>query len=212
VSIYDHNYFETGEQNHCSCYTNYRWLPALTIPMARSIAETLPLSPEDWILDFGCAKGYLVKALRRLGHGRAYGVDASEYAISKADQETRPFLAVIADGVLPQTMGAGSWDWILAKDVLEHLSEQYLAIILRRFRTTAHKVFAVVPLGDGSHYLIPEMERDITHQIRRPLGWWERQFLDAGFAKVRTSYKMAGVKENWTSKYPKGNGFFIATA
>lgn len=43
------------------------------------------------VLDVGCAKGFLVKALRNLGI-QAYGIDISEYALSKAEANIRPYL------------------------------------------------------------------------------------------------------------------------
>lgn len=43
-------------------------------------------------LDVGCAFGYLVKGLRELGVD-AYGIDISEYALDKADEDVKPYLA-----------------------------------------------------------------------------------------------------------------------
>jgi len=63
---YDEEYFESGLATGKSCYLNYRWLPELTIKMAHNIIRYLDLKENEKILDYGCAKGYLVKAFRIL--------------------------------------------------------------------------------------------------------------------------------------------------
>ena len=84
---YDEDYFERGVETGKSLYSNYRWIPELTIPICAELIMQLKIGPEDTILDFGCAKGFIVKALRLL-HREAYGVDISEYAIKQARKST----------------------------------------------------------------------------------------------------------------------------
>ena len=80
---YGKSYYEDGIKSGVSCYENYRWLPELSIPLAFEIAEYLNIKKTDSILDFGCAKGYLVKSFRLL-HYDCYGVDVSEFKTTKA--------------------------------------------------------------------------------------------------------------------------------
>lgn len=197
------DYYENGREKRLSCYKDYRWLPELTLPMARSIVDQLQIPQDARILDFGCAKGYLVKALRLMGY-QAFGVDISAYAIGAADKEVRPYLALIEPGD-----DTGEYDWAIAKDVLEHVPEKDLLRILNSIR--AQRLFVVVPLGDGNGYLIPEMEQDVTHKIWQPLEWWVSSLRSAGFRWITNAYHMPGVKEKWTNKYPRGNGFLVAS-
>jgi cyclopropane fatty-acyl-phospholipid synthase-like methyltransferase len=207
---YDANYFEHGKALGLSCYENYRWLPDLTIPLAQSLIAELGILKTDTILDFGCAKGYLVKAFRSLGYN-ASGCDVSEYALSCADAETRPHLHLLKpDAPLPPS-GQFAWDWVLAKDVLEHLDKQQIEFRLADFFASSLNVFAAVPLGDGSRFLIPEMEQDVTHVTRERLSWWQGEFFKAGFSHVAATHKMHGVKTNWTDPHPTGNGFLVAS-
>ena len=203
MSQFNKDYYENGQEKGISCYTNYRWLPDLTLPLARAIVDRLDIQPDQRVLDFGCAKGYLVKALRLMGY-RAYGVDISEYAISVADELVRPNLFLIAPG-----SPTPECDWAIAKDVLEHTSEDDLPQVLSSIRTT--RLFVVVPLGDGKRYVIPEMEEDVTHKIREPLEWWVSTLRGAGYRWISNSYSMHGVKEKWTNKYPQGHGFLVAS-
>ena len=75
------------------------------------------------VLDAGCAMGYLVAALRDRGV-EAYGVDISEYAISKVREDIRPYCAV---GSLTEPLPDGlpkRYDLVVTIEVLEHLYEE----------------------------------------------------------------------------------------
>ncbi len=202
-NLFNRDYYENGKEAGVSLYENYRWLPDLTIPMAEAIVAACGIKQSDIILDFGCAKGYLVKALRGLGY-LAYGTDISEYALSQADQETAKFL------YLGGGRGDMRFDWTIAKDVLEHMSEQELMPLLMNLRKETEHLFVAVPLGNNGRYTIPEMELDVTHKIRRPLWWWSSQLEEAGFKNVASTFALRGIKENWTRKFQMGNGFLIA--
>jgi SAM-dependent methyltransferase len=68
------------------------------------------------VLDAGCAKGFLVRALRERGV-EAYGIDASEYAISQAGEEVRPYVQV---GSITEPL-KDRYDLITCIEVIEHL-------------------------------------------------------------------------------------------
>ena len=75
------------------------------------------------VLDAGCAMGYLVAALRDRGV-EAYGVDISEYAISKVREDIRPYCAA---GSLTEPLPDGlpkRYDLVVTIEVLEHLYEE----------------------------------------------------------------------------------------
>lgn len=75
------------------------------------------------IIDFGCAYGYLVHELRKLGVD-AWGVDISSYAISKASENVKPYLRVasVLDG-LPQELDR-KYDMAICIEMIEHLYEE----------------------------------------------------------------------------------------
>lgn len=196
------DYYERGEEKGLSLYTSYRWLPSLTVPMAGALTRELGIMKPETIMDYGCAKGYLVKALRILGF-TAFGWDISEYAVNAADDDTRNFLYT-------PPSSRGSTDWTLAKDVLEHMTEEETLAALRDIRANSGRLFVAVPLGSGNAYTIPDMEKDVTHKIRQPLWWWTGLVEEAGFKVVSAEFSMKGVKENWTRRWPMGNGFISA--
>jgi SAM-dependent methyltransferase len=204
-SQYDAEYFLRGKQTGKSLYENYRWLPDLTVPMVRAIVGHLGVQQADTVLDFGCARGYVVRAFRELGH-EAWGVDVSEWAITNADKEAKPFLKRMAD---PRALLPVTFDWIIAKDVLEHVAEVQATI--NDLMASARKgVFAVVPLSlyDGTPYVVADYEKDVTHIHRLCLSSWARMFMRPGWS-VAGSFMVPGVKANYQT-WEWGNGFVTA--
>lgn len=205
--IYNEDYYEHGVELGISGYSHYRWMPELTIPMCHEMVIQLGINKNETILDFGCAKGYLVKGFRCL-HLTAFGVDISEYAVSQSPEDVKPFLTVLKPDQDLEGVFSTRFDWIIAKDVLEHVPYENLQSILKSLRRIGCKLFVVCPLGDGKKYVIPEYEKDITHIIRENLDWWKTQLQEAGFSVTKALYKMPNIKENW-AHYAFGNGFFV---
>lgn len=203
---YDADYFLRGKELGISGYTDYRWMPDLTIPMAQVIIDHCGIDKKDKILDFGCARGYVVKAFRRLGH-EAYGVDVSQWAVENGDEEIKQHLVHAPDGSLPDTR----FDWVIAKDVLEHIP--YVSYVITRLMNAASKgVFAVVPLShfDNSKYVVDEYEKDVTHIQRKTIGTWIEMFMRHGWS-VEASFRIAGIKDNYYKPgWEQANGFITA--
>ena len=198
-NLYDEEYFESGIENKKSCYTNYRWIPELTIPMAFAMIEYLKISPQEKILDFGCAKGYLVKALRLL-HREAFGYDISDYAKNSVPQEIKKFIV--------EDYRNKNFDWIISKDVFEHIPYEEIDETLQNISSATKKLFCIIPLGENGEYVIPAYELDSTHIIRENLDWWKEKFLQNNFEIETATYNVKYIKDNW-KKWEYGNGFFV---
>lgn len=196
---FDADYFLRGQELGISGYTDYRWMPDLTIPMAARIVSHLGIQPTDSILDFGCARGYFVRALRELGCC-AWGSDTSQWARDNCDPRVAQY---ISDEVNRR------FDWIIAKDVFEHIP--YVDRKINDLLAWVNKgVFAVIPLSrydDIGPYVIPAYEKDVTHIQRYTLGSWVNKFLRVGW-RVEASYRVRGIKDNWYKPgWERGNGF-----
>jgi SAM-dependent methyltransferase len=195
--VFNASYFERGCELGISLYENYRWMPEVSIPMA---CELKAMYPKQSILDFGCAKGFLVKALRSLGVC-SYGVDISDYAISCADDDTRPFLfKTLAE--------APAADVVFSKDTFEHIQKQNLEPVLNTLRNKFKRLFVIVPFGENGVYRIREYDKDLTHMIFEPEEWWSLQFRHAGLKIETMSYRVKGFKDNW-AHHKNGNGFYF---
>ncbi len=202
---YDEDYFLRGRASGKSLYEDYRWLPELTVPMCRRIADHCDIHSGAHVLDFGCARGYVVRAMRGLGY-EAFGVDVSEWAVSTADDDVKPFISMVP---LQPPLFTRDYDWIIAKDVLEHVPYVHHTIN-ELLKYAKCGVFVVVPLSpfEGEKYEVPEYERDVTHCQRHTLGYWINLFLRPGWS-IEASYRVPGVKDNY-AQYERGNGFITA--
>ncbi|RLB83737.1 MAG: hypothetical protein DRH17_00865 [Deltaproteobacteria bacterium] len=204
---YDRDYFENGVALGISMYENYRWLPELTMRMAHFLIKRLGIEENHTVLDFGCAKGYLVKALRLLGI-KAYGCDISEYAIKMVDPEVEEYCRLsFSDDFIPFPEDL-QFDWLIAKDVFEHLEEEYLQRLLKEAYKRCERMFVVVPLGENDRFVVPEYEKDTTHVLAKNTQWWRQIFYANGWQTKNLRYHMTGLKENWAQRYPRGNGLF----
>jgi len=203
--FYDYDYFEKGVTSKKSCYLNYRWMPDLTIPMASKIIKFLNIRDKESILDFGCSKGYMVRAFRLLDIN-AYGVDISNYAIEHADPEVKKFCKLIKNNNYAPIKK--NFDWVITKDVLEHLTISQISKFLKTYKKLSKKMFHVVPLGDNKKFRIKEYHLDKSHLQINNQKWWISLFLKNGWKTVDFNYCVKGIKDNWIEVNPKGNGFF----
>ena len=207
---YNEDYYERGVQLGISGYSDYRWLPELTLPMCRRMVEFLDIKKSHKILDFGCAKGFITRGFNELGYD-CYGTDISEYALSKAEKSIKDRLILFEGVESLQELSPGKFNHTIAKDVFEHIAPDQLEVILQMLASVSDKIFCVVPLGANGKYIAPEMESDITHVVREDLNWWSDLLNNNGFKVDYTSYRVPGVKDNW-AHYGRGNGFFVATS
>ena len=202
MNKFNEDYYEHGLEKKISGYTNYSWMPARSISEATSICQNIDF---DSCIDYGCAKGFLVKALNLLGK-QAIGIDISEYAISHCPPDVKDKLFL-----LNKTLGDMNFstDLLIAKDVLEHVPEQDIPGLLRDFRMICKQAFLTIPLGDNNLFRIREYEIDVTHITKKDEEWWINKIRDAKFNLKKFDYSLGHVKENWVKNYPFGNGFFI---
>ena len=204
---FNEDYYERGAETGKSLYSHYRWMPELTIPMCHHIAKYINLSEKEKILDFGCAKGFTVYGLRLLGY-KAFGVDVSEYAIKKSPEDIRKWLGVIE----PQddlVCAKGGYDWILCKDILEHVPYEHISKQMEVFYRGGKNLFIIVPIGRNGKYLIDSYEQDKSHFIKEDIDWWSNEVVDAGFDIAKATYDLGPFKKNWQFE-PEGNALIIA--
>ncbi len=208
---HDEEYFERGLLTGKSCYRNYHWIPELTIGMAYFMIKDLPIKENSKILDFGCAKGFLVKAFRILGF-EAYGADISKYAISKVPKDIEKYCKLIKSGCRMNDLFNIKFDWIIVKDVFEHIHEEHLPDILKELSLITKKMFFVIPLGKddiSGNFVIPAYDKDVSHYTAKTDKWWRKLFQKNNLLIERVSFSFRHCKENWRSVDPKGNAFYI---
>ena len=204
---YNEDYYERGQELGISGYSNYRWLPGLTVPMCKTIADDLFLDKNSSILDFGCAKGFLVKAFKDLGYD-SYGIDVSEYAIKNCHPDVSDRCKLYTGKSISEAFDK-RFNFVLSKDVFEHIPYEVIDKVLIDIRNHTDRLYTIVPLGTNGKYIIPSYENDVTHIIREPMDWWVEKIRKAGFHVKTATYQHKGIKDNWSS-WEFGNAFIDA--
>ena len=210
---FDKNYYEDGISKGLSCYENYRWIPELTYPMAHKFYEFLNLKSNLNVLEYGCAHGYLVKCLNDYGVN-TYGVDISDFAIKNCLLDVSSKVTVIKKNNLKEALKKlkftkDYFDWVVSKDVFEHIPQKDLKQILKQLTKLTKNLFVIVPLGDKSKYRIKQYHLDRTHVIIKNENWWSELFENNGFKVKKMLYKVDGIKDKWFKINKRGNGFFV---
>lgn len=163
--IFNEQYFATG------CEVHYSEVKEAFERIADRIVKDF--NPRT-VLDAGCAWGYLVASLRDRGV-EAYGIDISEYAISRVREDMKQFCASAGlTKPLPDTFPV-RYDLIVNIEVLEHMHEdeglQALAQLCRYGDTI---LFSSSPddVMEDTHYNVQQVE------------YWARHFAEHGFFRI----------------------------
>lgn len=163
---YDADYFLNGPATGKSNYISYSWKPELTMPLAQRIIDVMDIKQGETFLDVGSSRGYVVKALRRIGVN-AFGYDISEWAIENCDLEVKDVVSTRFPGT--------KFSYIFSKDVMEHVPEsELIPLVDQLLKQCTIKMLIIVPLSNerGGDYVRKEDNMDSTHVIRWPIEEW----------------------------------------
>jgi len=175
ASWYDHDYFETGLKSNWT--SGYRWdaFAGLFRDTAAFLTEMFPNAGS--ILDAGCAKGFLVKALRERRR-EAFGFDHSRWAIDHAESEARPHLTLAGVDDLAFDR---EYDLLVAFHLFPQLTEEQVRGFLQRARPHIRVgLLAVIPVADAAAV---GGAGDLGHVTRRPRKWWQATIAAAGWKR-----------------------------
>ncbi len=181
---FDEDYFLRGPATGKSNYQDYRWLEDRTMAFAVALMKSIGIRPGDTLLDYGTARGFTVKALRRLGV-LSFGYDISTWAIENCDLEVIGYVSnsskILSD----------EYDYVLCKDCAEHLELPTLRSVADiLIANTRKSILVIVPLSfmEGTDYVRKEDNQDSTHIIRWPLQSW----MDFFQSRVGDKFSVSG--------------------
>lgn len=144
---------------------------------AKYLAERF--SPLFTFLELGCAKGFLVQAMRMIGI-EAYGMDISEYAVSNCHPDMKDYIFCQNATDLSRFKDE-YFDLVYSWDFLEHLYPQELHECLKECRRVGKGWMRHgITVFDKDYVSIaekfPEEPQDPTHVSCYKRDWWERMF------------------------------------
>jgi 2-polyprenyl-3-methyl-5-hydroxy-6-metoxy-1,4-benzoquinol methylase/glycosyltransferase involved in cell wall biosynthesis len=171
---FDADYFETGLKS--AWERGYSWAEFEGL-FRRTAAFLVSAFPDArTFFDAGCAKGFLVRALRERGR-EAWGCDISQWAIERADAHARSY---IRNAALERVDLDHDYDVLVAFHLLCQLTPEQVQAFLTRVRLRIRVgICAVIPVYEPEHKESPA--RDLGHITREPRQWWHEQFLRAGW-------------------------------
>lgn len=158
---FDKEYYEGGKGYH-----SYNDDPRFQVWADEVVSKYSPTS----VVDFGCAKGYLVKALRDRGI-KAYGFDISEWAVSQAPKSIKPYLSTF---IVPQV------DLIISYDTWEHIPENELINYKHLLEGNAERFFFTVGTLNT-----PNWEHDASHITMKELSFWQDFWPEADWVESK---------------------------
>ena len=148
-------------------------------PVARDIIAHFGLKPGSRVLDIGCGKGFLVKALLAQNMD-AFGLDISLYALMHCAPEVIGRLHLGSAEQLP--FPDGSFDCVLSLNTIHNFPRQKAIVAMREIQRLSNgRAFVQV-----DSYLTPEQKEIfeswvLTAEFHDYPDGWLKVFADAGY-------------------------------
>jgi hypothetical protein len=173
---FDADYFEHGVKSNWSRGYAWRDFGSLFEETAGYVGAMFPEA--ESFIDMGCAKGFLVRALRQRGKA-CWGFDHSVWALDHVEDSARDYVRI---GSAESIDYERQFDVTLAFSLFESLTEEQLQACLRRARAwTRHALLAVIATRESDAGKAAESDRDLSHITMRPRAWWHALFLNCGW-------------------------------
>lgn len=159
---YTQGYFTAKEGSNYSAYEDGKQFEL----RAEAIRDRF--QPKS-VLDVGCARGFLVGHLRKMGVD-AKGVDISEWAVGSVPPDGLGAHLKCADVTKGLPYADGEFDLVTSMDFLEHIEEKDVTFLIAEMLRVGRRQFHVITTLDYT------MWGDETHVCMRTLDWWKEMF------------------------------------
>ena len=171
---FEQPYFQDSKTSNYRDYTQRKFND-----LANGLIVGAELAQDDRILDFGCATGGLVAAMRLEGFRGVIGTDISYWAVSHG-RKTYDLSSDVLHHYNRQLL-EGAFDIVLMLDVLEHVYTEELDNLLGCLATSRIAVRIPVSAKEGEHFVLEVSRNDKTHIQVHTKEWWEELFTRHGF-------------------------------
>jgi len=150
-------------------------------PVIPTFQKHWNLRESSSVLDIGCAKGFMLHDLRELIPGiDVAGIDISEYAITHAMEDVKPFLQVGDARKLPYP--DKSFDVVIAINTIHNLEREECAQALREImRVSRGGAFVTVDAWRDEEERRRMMAWNLTAKTIMKVEEWEKFFAENGY-------------------------------
>jgi SAM-dependent methyltransferase len=183
ADYYDEEYFQPHNRKSSYIYP-FTWEVEREGCMACAKTIIEHFNPSN-VLELGCAKGFLLKALKELKPDiEVVGCDISRFALENLIEPFPVFLCDVRDGIPVKSQ---SFDVVVATNLLEHIDHEYVAGVIAELRRVSRRwVFVSMPISLQNANLLHL--GDQSHVSVLPLSYWICQFYRHGFLLDIRSY------------------------
>ena len=176
---FEKEYFINSKTSNYKCYTTKKYND-----LALELISFLNLKEGDYVLDFGCATGHLLKCIKCNTKCKVKGTDISLWAIEygKKNFGLQRELEYYNINLL-----ATHPDYIFFLDVLEHIESGMLNNILKIASESVKKAILVrvpVSLKEGENFVLEVSRNDKTHIQVHCKSWWINLFKKYQLTKI----------------------------
>ena len=156
-------------------YSNYLERYGRYLKMAEELDFYLTkfgiLSKSMKILDYGCSVGFLIKAFKKLGYKKIFGLDISNWAIKIAKKNKSKILKDFK----------GSYDLGIFLDVLEHMNDKEIKKVFKKAKFK--RLLVRIPCADknSNKFYLKVSRIDKTHINCKNKESWISLFKSFGY-------------------------------
>ena len=171
--------FFDGDRRHG--YGGFSYFPRFWQPVIPTFRQHFGLTASSSVLDVGCAKGFMLHDLSQLIPGiTVRGVDISDYAITHAIDDMKPFVAVGDARKLP--FADKSFDLVISINTIHNLDRKACGEALREIeRVSRGKSFITVDAyrNDEEKELMEAW--NLTARTMMHVDEWKKFFAEVGY-------------------------------
>lgn len=171
--------FFDGERRHG--YGGFNYHPRFWQPVIPAFRDHFGLAASSSLLDVGCGKGFMLHDLKALIPGiTVQGIDISEYAITNAIEDMRPFTMVADARKLP--FADKSFDVVISINTIHNLDRDDCAQALREIeRVSRGKSFVTVDAYRNDEERAAMEAWNLTAKTMMHVKEWKKFFQQAGY-------------------------------
>lgn len=136
------------------------------------------INQDSYILDYGCAVGFLIEALNKLSYKHIYGFEISDYAKEICKQKN---LSII------ENVNETKYDLVFFLDVLEHMNQSDIDNLFakNKFGSLIVRIPCAAEENKNIFYL-DVSRKDKTHINCKTKNEWIETFKNYGYKKIIT--------------------------
>lgn len=194
---YHEGYWERGEGSNYVSYGDDPGWPVTVAVLRRAV------DVDAKMLEIASAKGYFVLHARRAGF-ECWGVDLSEYAVSKVPDEVKQY--VWHGNAVDLPYEDDQFDVTVSWEFAEHVPGEEIDRVLDEIeRVTVPGGLVVQRIGitiDGED--TSQQQEDVTHVLEMPRDWWEARFAARRWTPVphiEEMFDRAFTGRDWEGRY-----------